>query len=324
MNFKKKIIGIILGEPNSIFSELIFKIWKKRKKNKLLPFILIGNYSIIKKQMEYLGYNFKLSKIDEKFNKLTANTISILDIDFNQKKPFEKVSKKSNKLISNSFKIGIKLINNKKISGIINGPICKETFLLNKYNGMTEYISSMVKSTGNEVMMIYNEKLSVVPLTTHIPIKRISSKLNKKFIVQKINTIDLFYKKIFKKKPSIGITGLNPHCYTSEKQNEEIKIIKPAIKNLLNKKIKISGPYPGDTIFLKKNRTKYNVIVGMYHDQVLAPLKSLYDFKAINITLGLPFIRVTPDHGIGTDIVKKNIADPSSLYECINFFKKIK
>jgi|TARA_B110000438_G_scaffold158719_1_gene151956 4-hydroxythreonine-4-phosphate dehydrogenase len=324
MNYNKKTIGIIMGEPNSIFSELIFKIWKNRKKNKLIPFILIGNYLLIKKQMLYLGYNFSLLKIDTEFTNLKKNTLLILDVKFNQKKSFEKVSNKSNSLITKSFEIGIRLIKQKKIFGLINGPICKETFLSNKYNGMTEFISSKIKNSGKEVMLIYNNELSVVPLTTHIPVKKISGMINKKMIVEKVKTVNSFYKKIFKKKAIIGITGLNPHCYTSDSQNEEKKIIRPAIRELKKKKININGPISGDTIFLKKNRIKYDVIVGMYHDQVLAPLKSLYSFKAINITLGLPFIRVTPDHGIGSDIIKKKIADPSSLLECMKFFKKIK
>ena len=121
------------------------------------------------------------------------------------------------------------------------------------------------------------------------------------------------------------------HSYTvevfsnnsNEKISEEEKIIKPAIKKLKKTKIKISGPFSADSLFLPKNQKKYDVIVGMYHDQVLTPIKTIMGLKAINITLGLPFIRVSPDHGVATDIVGKKIADPSSLIESIKFFNNI-
>ena len=105
--------------------------------------------------------------------------------------------------------------------------------------------------------------------------------------------------------------------------NEEDKIIKPAIKHLFKKKIFIDGPFPADTIFLKKNLKKYDVIIGMYHDQVLTPIKTLFNFDAINITLGLPFIRVSPDHGPNYDMIGKNVSDPSSIFCAMKFFNKI-
>ena len=132
-----------------------------------------------------------------------------------------------------------------------------------------------------------------------------------------------FYKKFLKRKIKIAITGLNPHCYSHEKFSEEEEIIKPAIRKIKKLKINITGPFSADTLFLSKNQKKFDVVVGMYHDQVLTPIKTLMGFKAINITLGLPFIRVSPDHGVAVDIVGKKIADPSSLIESIKLFNNI-
>ena len=115
------------------------------------------------------------------------------------------------------------------------------------------------------------------------------------------------------------MTGLNPHCESKLTYKEDEKIIKPLIKKLKINKYHINGPYGADTIFLKNNRKKFNVIVGMYHDQVLAPLKTLYELNAINITLGLPFIRITPDHGINEKMTGKNLSDPTSLLKAIKF-----
>ena len=116
--------------------------------------------------------------------------------------------------------------------------------------------------------------------------------------------------------------GLNPHCESIDKINEDKKIISPIIKKLKKKSYKISGPYSADTIFLKKNREKFNLIIGMYHDQVLTPMKTLYEYDAINITLGLPFIRVSPDHGPNEKMMGKNLSNPLSLIKSFKFLDR--
>tara|TARA_Y100001958_G_C20843750_1_gene289200 strand:+ start:33 stop:416 length:384 start_codon:yes stop_codon:yes gene_type:complete len=126
---------------------------------------------------------------------------------------------------------------------------------------------------------------------------------------------------MFKFKPRIAVLGLNPHCESIHTFNEDEKIIKPVIQRL-RKIYKISGPHPADTIFIKNIRKKYDVIVGMYHDQVLTPIKSLYEYDAINITLGLPFIRISPDHGPNEKMLGKNLSNPLSLVKAINFLEK--
>ena len=123
-------------------------------------------------------------------------------------------------------------------------------------------------------------------------------------------------------KPKIAITGLNPHCENFFNKSEEKNIIEPAIKILKKKKIKIFGPYPADTVFLKQNMKKFNVIIGMYHDQVLTPIKTLYGFNAINITLGLPFLRISPDHGPNNKMIGKNKSDPQSLIDALKFLNR--
>ena len=168
-------------------------------------------------------------------------------------------------------------------------------------------------------MLIYNKNLSVSPITTHLPLKKVSKKINKNKIIDSVILIENFFKKHFKRKPKIALTGLNPHCESIDAFNEDEKILKPVIKYLSKSKYKISGPYAADTIFLEKNRKKYDVIIGMYHDQVLAPIKTLFEYDAINITLGLPFIRVSPDHGPNENMLGKNQSNPLSLIKALNF-----
>ena len=153
---------------------------------------------------------------------------------------------------------------------------------------------------------------------------RVAKSISIKKILNNVIRIKKFYKNSLNKKPKFAILGLNPHCETIEKISEEEKIIVPAIKMLRKKKLVVDGPFPADTFFLKKNINKYDVVIGMYHDQVLTPIKTLFEFKAINITLGLPFIRVSPDHGPNVKMLGKNISDPSSIFYALDFLKKIK
>ena len=171
-------------------------------------------------------------------------------------------------------------------------------------------------------MLIYNNHLSVCPITTHLPIKMVSKKINQKLIKEKAKLINSFYVENFGFKPKIAVTGLNPHCETIHQFNEDKNIVLPAIKSLKKRGIKVKGPYPADTIFLKQNRKKFNVILGMYHDQVLSPLKALKEYDAINITLGLPFYRISPDHGPNEKMINKNLSNPLSLIQAIKFLEK--
>ena len=322
MNYKP--IIIVAGEPNSIFFEIFFKSLRIKKFKS--PIILIASYNLIKLQMKKLNINKKIRLIkllDLKDISLNNNKINLIDVTFKQKKAFDKISNRSNNYIKNSFDIALKILNKKITNKFINGPISKKFFLKKKYLGITEYLASKTK-TKNFAMLIYNKNLSVCPLTTHLPIKKVHEKINQNTIKEKIKLIDIFFKKHLRKRAKIAITGLNPHCESNDIFDEDEKIIKPAIKNLNKSNFRVSGPFAADTIFLKNNRKKYNVIIGMYHDQVLTPIKTLFEYDAINITLGLPFLRISPDHGPNEKMMGKNKSNYLSLVSALTFldFKK--
>ena len=314
-----KPIIIVAGEPNSIFSEIFFKSLDYKKFNS--PIILIGSKNLIELQMKKLNVQKKIRLInffDLKKYHLDNKKINLININFNQKKPFDKISSKSNIYIEKSFDIALKIMSSKISNKFINGPVSKKFFLKKKYLGVTEYLAHKTKAK-NFAMLIYNKNLSVCPLTTHLPIKKVSKKIDKNTIKKKVELIDIFFKKYLRHKPQIAITGLNPHCESVDTFNEDEKIIKPLIKSLIKLNYKISGPFAADTIFLKENRKKYNVIIGMYHDQVLTPIKTLFEYDAINITIGLPFLRVSPDHGPNEKMMGENKSNPLSLIKAITF-----
>ncbi len=319
-----KPIILVAGEPNSIFFEILFKILKKKKIKS--PLVIIASHRILSLQMEKLNFKkkIKILNLKEITNyKLNNNSINLINVDYNQKKAFEKISNKSNDYIRRCFEIAMVLLRSNYSNKFINGPISKKKFLRKKFLGMTEYFAKKFNKK-KIAMLIYNSNLSVCPITTHMPLKEVSKVIRKKLIFEKVKLIDNFYKTYMGFKPKIALTGLNPHCESTNKFNEDEKIIKPTILDLKKYKFKVYGPYAADTIFLKKNRKKFNVIVGMYHDQVLTPIKTLFEYDAINITLGLPFLRISPDHGPNETMLGKNLSSYLSLYKAISFLEKIK
>ncbi len=317
-----KPIIIVAGEPYSVFLEIFFK--SKKKINIKKPIILIASKELVLLQMKKLGFNFEINTINAnefKFHSLDKKKINLIDVKFKFNKIFDKISGKSNLFINQSFRIALKILKEKNCSGLINGPISKKHFLKGKTLGITEYLSKKTKK-NNVAMIIFNKKLSVSPITTHLALKNVNKNISKKKICAHIQLINEFYKKNFKKIPRIAITGLNPHCESNFKDCEEDKIIIPAIKSLKAKNFRIEGPFPADTIFMQEQLKKFDIIVGMYHDQVLTPMKALFGFNAINITLGLPFVRISPDHGPNSSMLGKNLSDPKSLIEALKFLDK--
>ena len=311
--------GIILGEPNSINSEILAKsnVYKKKA-------VIIGSLDLLKSQFKKLKINRKLKKIQslEDIEK-PGKYLYVLDVPLKFKDPFSVNSKDSSVYVKKCLITGHKLCLKKKIKGIINCSINKKTVFKNKNLGVTEFLAKKNKIHNSEVMIIYNKKLSVAPLTTHIKLNSVSRNIKKNLLIKKIKTLNKCYLRYFKKKPRIAVLGLNPHNFELKKNSEEFKIIRPVVKTL-KRTFRISGPYPSDTIFFKGNLKKYDVIVGMYHDQVLAPFKALFGFDAVNITLGLPYIRMSPDHGTAEDKKKLNISNPKSLNSCIELISKLK
>ncbi len=306
-----KPILIVPGGKKSIFFEIFFKSLKSKFFTS--PLILICDKQNLDKEIKRYKFNKNIEqiKLEEIYSKrLKKKKIYTIHVN----------DQGSNIYIHNCFKVAFKLIKEGLTEKMINGPINKSKTLNKKFLGVTEFVAKYFNQS-KFAMLIYNKKLSVCPVTTHLPIKLIAKKITKKKIKEKIIIVNDFYKKYLHYKPRIAVTGLNPHCESVLKFNEDTKIITPVIRSLKNK-INVKGPFPADTIFLKNNRKKFDVIIGMYHDQVLTAVKTIFEYDAINITMGLPFLRVTPDHGPNEIMIGKNISNPISLIRSLEFLDK--
>lgn len=319
---KKKII-LISGDPNSINSELIYKCWIKLPKKIKKNIFIVSNYKLLKEQYKKLKYKIDLMKVDNSLKNNNVKYLKIINVEVNFKDPFKVSDKAASRYVLNSLNLAHKLTLNKKVAGMINCPINKK-LLKKKGSGVTEFLASKCQvKKDTEVMLIKNKNLIVCPITTHLDIKFVSKKLNKEMIISKIITIHKWYKDLYKKKPKIALLGLNPHNAEFKKNSEEKKIIIPAIKVLKKFGILLKGPLAADTFFINDFKN-YNVVIGMYHDQVLTPFKTLFKFDAINLTLGLRYIRVSPDHGVALDKIMKKNSNPESLFKCIEYIHKNK
>ena len=319
MNLIKKRILITAGEPASISSEITIKAIKKLKKESNSELILITDPSLIKYELKNLNQLAELNILDKKLNfkDYKKDFINIIPIKLNEITIPGILNKKNSDFVLKSIKKSVDFLLQKKANAVVTNPINK--FIMKssnfKFNGHTEYLGHLSKFNKKPIMMLESEKLRVVPLTTHIPISSVSKKINTKMIIEKINILNNELINIYKiKNPKIYISGLNPHSGDCGKiGKEELTLIYPAIRKLKKLGLNVKGPFPGDTLFQKHKIKEYDVAVCMYHDQALIPIKTLYSGNIINTTLGLDFIRTSPDHGTALDIAGMKKANPNSL-----------
>lgn len=327
----KKILLITAGEPAGIGPELIAKsldrIFEK------FTVIVVSNYQLIdfyiKKIKPNLSYKFNIiSNISE----IKKENINILDIfpplqNFKPGKPNFSTS-------LNSFlylKTSCELIKKNISKFLITSPISKSQWqsIGINFDGQTEFLKDFFRIKNVSMMLtacIFKNFLNTITITRHIPISKISKFLNPKEIY---NQTILFYnflkKRLNIKKPILGICGLNPHCGDNGVIGwEEQKIIIPAVRKINKSGVKVIGPLNTDVGFNLLKKNEINGLICMYHDQAIVPLKTLYPWKMINVTVGLPFIRVSPGHGTAFDIAGKMVARGSSFNSCVDFLEKIR
>jgi 4-hydroxythreonine-4-phosphate dehydrogenase len=217
---------------------------------------------------------------------------------------------------------------NKNYDALVTLPISKEILstTTSKFTGHTEYISNLCKTSNKEVMLLANKELKVALVTTHVPLSKVPRLITKAKLTNVIRTLHFDLQKRFKiKKPKIIITGLNPHA--GENGNfgdEEIKVIIPVIESLNNHGFNLIGPVPADTAFVPKNIKSTDCFLAMFHDQGLSAFKALSFGQGVNITLGLPIVRTSVDHGTAYSLVGTKDIDPKSLYQAVEMAIKLK
>ncbi len=311
-------IALTMGEPAGIGAEISLKAWRDHR-DKLRPFFLIDDPIRLQQILESLGWNIKIGVINEPHDTLNCffELFPVLPIEQRVKTVFGRPDPANGNAVTCSIDRAVTLALSHEVAAIVTNPINKSVLYQTgfRFPGHTEYLGSLVNQTTKPVMMLTSDKLKVVAITGHVSIVEAVAQLSSQLIIETAQITRLSLKRYFGiEEPRMAITGLNPHAgEASAMGEEEEKIIKPAIETLKTMGHNVRGPLPADTLFHKGSRVQYDVALCMYHDQALIPIKTLDFEKAVNVTLGLPFIRTSPDHGTALDIAGTGTATDSSL-----------
>lgn len=302
---KPKIV-ITMGDAAGVGPEILIKSLKQVKK--ICNPLVIGDERFLKSTAKRLKVKFKnFTMIDLKNIKERIN--------------IGKVNKSAGKASAEYIRLAVKLALRKKVDAMVTLPINKANFHKAgiKFAGHTEMIAKLT-NTKNFAMMLTGNFLRVVLVTIHVSLKDVPRLISRKNVYEKIQLTYSWLKKYFKiKDPVIAVAGLNPHCgeaglFGREEITKIIPAVKKAKKNISKNVI---GPVPPDVLFYKAKKEKYDAIICMYHDQGAIPLKMIAFERGVNVTLGLPIIRTSPDHGTAYDIAGRGTADTKSFIEAV-------
>ena len=316
------------GEPSGIGPDLIIQLcsmsfWEKIN----VPVICLADKNLIQDRALILNKKIKITLLKD-INNVNSNKLGVIQVKEISKCKITKPGKlyKSNAAyVIKNLDYGIDQALELNTS-LVTGPISKENIItINKdFSGHTEYIQK--KTNSNDVLMLLgSKKLRVAIATTHVPLKQVAKLITKKLIINKATILhDELINKFKIKNPRIKLLGLNPHAGEGGKiGTEEKNILEPAVAELKRRNINISMPLSADTAFTKKILKSTDAYLGMYHDQVLPVIKALSFGNTINITLGVPIIRTSVDHGVALDIAGSRMSDTSSLEEALLAAKRM-
>ena len=317
------------GEPAGIGPDLIIQLaTSKAWENFKIPIISVGDPNLFIERAKKLKKRLKVLELDsfELVKKNKQSLIQVLKVSKCINTSPRNLSKINAQYVLDVLDYSIKQTINNKKTALVTGPLSKETIISidKNFTGHTEYIQKVTKS-HDVLMMLASNKLKVALATTHIPLKNVPKSITKNLLINKIKILDKDLRSKFNiANPRIKILGLNPHAGENGKiGKEELDHIRPAVIDLRKDKIDVSMPVSADTAFSLNSLKETDAYLGMYHDQVLPVLKALSFGNSINVTLGVPIIRTSVDHGVALDIAGTNRSDTSSLSLAIKTAKKL-
>ena len=317
------------GEPSGIGPDLIIKLTSSKLWEDIrIPIITVGDPKLFTDRAAVLKKKIKILELDslDQVRKNIKGLLQIIKVSKCSNTKPGKLYKSNARYVLDNLNYSIKQTLLNERTALVTGPLSKENIISidKSFTGHTEFIKKVTKSK-DVLMMLASDQLRVALSTTHIPLKNVSKKITKELIINKVKILNEDLQNKFGiHKPSIKVLGLNPHAGENGKiGREEQDHIKPAIRELRKKKINVSMPVSADTAFSDKSLKETDAFLGMYHDQVLPVLKTLSFGRSINITLGIPIIRTSVDHGVALDIAGTNKSNPSSLILAIKTAKKL-
>lgn len=315
----QKPLAISMGEPAGIGMECLFKAWQQREEAHLPTFFVIADPANMHQQAQAMGLDVKLGVIGEatEASRVCATKIPVLPLALKKGVSFGKPQPENAALVLESIKTAVDLVQKNEASALVTLPIHKSTLYQSGFHfaGHTEYLASLCGTGDSTIMMLEIPELRVALSTVHMSLKDAIRSINASLIASQARIVERALREQFGiEKPRLAVAALNPHAGEGGAMGlEEIEIIEPVIDNLRERGMRISGPWPADTLFHKDARQNYDCALCLYHDQGLIPIKTLDFYGGVNITLGLPIVRTSPDHGTAFAIAGKTKANPKSL-----------
>jgi len=325
-------LALTLGEPAGIGPDLTLAIWLRRKELNLPTFYFVGEMEFLKRRAQLLGLEVPLAKVaPQEAGDAFANALPVVPLGLSITAEPGKPDASSAPAAIAAIRRAVGDVLGGYASAVVTNPVAKNVLYRSGFAepGHTEFLARLAaEATGqalHPVMMLWSPELAVVPVTIHLPLRDVPARITADLIVQtgRIVARDLAAR-FGIARPRLAIAGLNPHAgEDGSLGGEDAAVVAPAVKHLQAEHIDARGPLPADTLFNERARTTYDAALCMYHDQALIPIKTLAFDHAVNVTLGLPFVRTSPDHGTAFDIVGTGRANPSSLIAALRLAARL-
>jgi 4-hydroxythreonine-4-phosphate dehydrogenase len=316
-----KPLALTSGEPAGVGPDITLEAWLRRKELKLPPFYLLGDRDYLEHRAKILGLDVKLADVRaEEALETFANALPVVATGHAATaRPGQPDDSSADAALA-SIRQAVGDVGSGRASAVVTNPIAKSVLYRAgfRHPGHTEFLAELAAAGGRTpqpVMMLWSPALVVVPVTIHLSLREAMAQLSRDLIVTTARIVVADMKaRLGLARPRLAVSGLNPHAgEDGSLGNEELTIVAPAIEILRSEGFEVRGPLPADTMFHGAARKTYDCAICMYHDQALIPVKTLAFEEAVNVTLGLPFIRTSPDHGTAFDIAGTGKANPSSL-----------
>jgi 4-hydroxythreonine-4-phosphate dehydrogenase len=325
-------LALTLGEPAGIGPDIAIAVWRRRAELKLPPFYLIAEPSYVAARAERLGGSLPIRTVAPREAAAAfAAALPVVALDLAITAAPGRPDATSAPAAIAAIRRAVADVLAGEASAVVTNPVAKNVLYRSGFvePGHTEFLARLAaEATGvaaHPVMMLWSPELAVVPVTIHLPLADVPDKLDRELIVTTGRIVDRDLRARFGiARPRLAIAGLNPHAgEEGALGGEDIAVVKPAVDSLRGEGIDARGPLPADTMFHADARASYDAALAMYHDQALIPIKTLAFDHAVNVTLGLPFVRTSPDHGTAFDIAGTGKADPSSLIAAIRLAARL-
>jgi 4-hydroxythreonine-4-phosphate dehydrogenase len=325
-------LALTQGDPSGIGPEIAIKAWRKARDRQTHPFFVLGDPAHFERVSRALRLEVPIAaSTAEDAEGRFGHALPIVPLKASVIGTPGQPSPADAAATIEAIERAIEMVAAESACAIVTNPIAKEVLYTAGFPhpGHTEFLGELASrhfgQTAHPVMMLWSPDLAVVPATIHVPLADVPSRLTRDLLVEtgRIVANDMV-RRFCIAEPRLVFCGLNPHAGEGGSiGREEIDIISPAIEVLRRDGVRASGPFPADTLFHAAARTRYDAVIAMYHDQALIPIKTIAFDSAVNVTLGLPFVRTSPDHGTAFDIAGQGVADPSSLIAAIDLAARL-